>query len=432
VRIALASATGALGLLYLWGGLAEAGAGGSSAWLGVDRWAFVGRPWPILLVATAVVVGLAVHARPAEARRIATTAGAALDRRPVRLALATTTALVFWLVNNRHENLDGSLLQGKFEAAGPAGFASPDEMLELYVHWRVWSLLHDLWGWDVAQTYRLISALAGGVAVLIALAFSRRFPASRRPALIAGLFVGGWVLVFFGDVENYALLNVLVLGYLVAALRFLDGEAALWPVGVLLGLAVLFHLEALVLAPSMLVLAVVARRRGRGSDAVLAVAAAAALVVFGVLFFLSSGLTVADFTQHSQISANGGGWNRFLAPADPAYFWGQAQLVLLLAPGVVLLPAALAVRRWRGDLHTIFLAVAAVGPLSMVALWRAQLGQYDDWNLYAVVAQPITLLVLTRLVTGPRVWGRAPWLVAFVVLAGTQAGAWVAAHHWLA
>jgi ABC-type transporter Mla maintaining outer membrane lipid asymmetry permease subunit MlaE len=68
----------------------------------------------------------------------------------------------------------------------------------------------------------------------------------------------------------------------------------------------------------------------------------------------------------------------------------------------------------------------------MVALWRAQLGQYDDWNLYALAAQPIALLVFTRLVAGVRAWYRAPWLAAFVVLAATQAGAWVAEHHWLA
>jgi hypothetical protein len=433
VRIALATATSALGLLYLWRGLTEHGTAESTTWLGLDRWAFAGRPWPVVLAAAAVAAGLGVHARPDVARRLATITGAALDRRSVRIATAAAATLAFWLVNNRYENSDGSMLQEKFAGAGPSGFVTPDEMLELYVHWRLWNVLHGLWGWDVAQTYRLVSALAGGAAVLIVLGFVRRFPASRRFALVAGLFAGGWVLVFFGDVEDYSVTNALVLGYLVAALRFLDDdEAALWPVGVLLGVATLFHLEALVLTPSLLVLARIASRRGHRRDAVLAVTAVPVLVLAGFLFFLGNGFTLDDVVLHSQISADGGEWSRYFAPADASYFWRQFQLLLLLAPTVVLLPAALAVRRLRSDVHAIFLAAAAVGALLMVVLWRAQLGQYGDWNLYAVAAQPIALLVLTRLGVGDRMRGNAAWLAAFLVLAATQAGAWVAEHHWLA
>ena len=68
-------------------------------------------------------------------------------------------------------------------------------------------------------------------------------------------------MVFFGDVENYTLTAVVALGYLAGALRFLDDEgASLWPLGLLLGLGVLCHLETLVLGPSLLVLVVLSGR----------------------------------------------------------------------------------------------------------------------------------------------------------------------------
>src|SRR5205807_1009385 len=113
---------------------------------------------------------------------------------------------------------------------------------ELYLHSRLWEMLNSAWGWDVAQTYRVVSCLAGGVAVYLGLGLIRRFPAPRWPFVVLGLFAGGWVLIFFGDVENYTLTNVVVLAYLGAALRFLDEErhitekdGRLWPVGVILG-----------------------------------------------------------------------------------------------------------------------------------------------------------------------------------------------------
>jgi hypothetical protein len=49
----------------------------------------------------------------------------------------------------------------------------------------------------------------------------------------------------------------------------------------------------------------------------------------------------------------------------------------------------------------------------MVVVWRAQLSVFDDWNLYAIAAPPLILLVVSGL---RRV--SAPWMTAFVVLAG--------------
>jgi hypothetical protein len=396
--VVLGACVAVLGSLYLWRGLAVPHtAPGPTTWFGVDRWAILGRGWAIVFAALAAAAGCA-------AGRVRV--DVALERRAVRVAAAGVATGVFWLLSDRTENLDGSLLQAKFTAALPGGFATHDEMLELYLHSRLWAGLHALWGWDVAQTYRLVSCLAGGAAVLLAIRIVRRFP---EPLLVLGLLgAGGWVLVFFGDVENYTLLAVVALGYLAAALRCLDEPAApVWPLGLLVGFGALCHLEMLVLAPSLLVL--VRRRRD-----LLALLGVPAVLALGLWWFDRHGLPIAELAT-SQAAADGGDWGRYLFPDGATGWWLQLQLLLLLAPALVLLPAC----RFAGR-RSLFLAVAAAGGLLLVVVWRAQLGVFEDWNLYAVAAPPLLLLVASGL-RRPA----APWMAAFVVLAGSQTLAWV-------
>lgn len=436
----VAVATCTLGGLYLWRALVapvplhRGTDPESTSWLGMDRWAFLGRPWALFFVALAVVAGLVVARWPMQIRRVALAGAATLDRTWVRALLAAASVIGFWFTRNHQENLDGSLLQQKIAAgvAANGSFVTHDEMLELYLHSRLWEMTNSAWGWDVAHTYRVVSCLAGGVAVYLALGLIRRFPATRWPFVVLGLFAGGWVLIFFGDVENYTLTNVVVLAYLGAALRFLDEkDARLWPVGVILGLGTLCHLEMLVLAPSLLVLLVTAYRRGRRLDAALAAGAGPLLLAAALWFFDHHGLPISNLTTHSQISAQGGNFGSFLSPPSPDYVWMQLQLLLLLAPAVALLPALLVgASRPRGP-YSLFLGVASAGPILMVMLWRAQLGEYEDWNLYAIAAPPLGLFVFGALAMQQRIGRQAPWLVAALVLMGSQSLAWVLEHHLL-
>jgi hypothetical protein len=424
-----------LGALYLRHGLVAPPPDGEPAatrWLGVDQWAFVGARWAGLFAAAAALAGLAVAWRPDLAARAAAAVGRALDGLAVRAAIAAAVTVVCWMASSRRENLDGSLLQQKIADAVPrsGAFVTHDEMLELYLHSRLWAVMHATLGWDVAQTYRAASCVGGGVAAFVALGLVLRLPRARRLLAAAGLLAGGWVLVFFGDVENYTWANVVVLVYLAAALRFLDDERArLWPAAAALATGALFHLETLVLGPSLLVLAAVAAARGRRGEAVAAVLLVPGVLAAALGWFDVHGLPVADLFTHSQISAQGGNWSRFLAPADAHYLWNQIQLVLLLAPAVVLLPALLVDRGFRGDPRTVFLSAAAAGGLLLAFLWRAQLGPAGDWDLYAVAAQPLALLVVTWLTAGPQLRTRAPRVVVLLVLAATHTAAWIAANH---
>src|SRR6185295_18544896 len=64
------------------------------------------------------------------------------------------------------------------------------------------------------------------------------------------LVTQGYMQIFFGYVEIYALAAAANAIYVLAALRFLDDGAPLWPAALALNLAVALHLSAVVLAPS--------------------------------------------------------------------------------------------------------------------------------------------------------------------------------------
>ena len=75
------------------------------------------------------------------------------------------------------------------------------------------------------------------------------------------------------------------------------------------------------------------------------------------------------------------------------YYVDQLNLLLLLCPGVAMLIPFLAWRRQRSGETTTFLGVAAICMLVFQAVWKAQLGVFDDWNLYAIGGVIVSLLI---------------------------------------
>jgi hypothetical protein len=407
---------------------------GATRWLGVDQWGTAGPVWTLVFLALAATAGLLVLRRFDACRRWAETSGRALDSRAVRLALAAAAGVLFWTLSTRLINADGQVLARKFQSdASVKEIGSRllhDEMLEFELHYRLWNFAHDRFGWSVETVYRLASCLAGAAAAYVVLGVARRFAPSRRPLLVAGVFLGAWIQLFFGDVENYTVANALVVAYFAASLRSLADDGPAWPAFALFGAAVVFHDEALVFGPSLLVVGWTALDRGRDRDLAAGVALSVSIVVGVVWWFDSHGLPIGDLFRRCHLLGDGGHWDRCLLRLEGETLWLQAQLLLLLAPSVVLVPALFAAGRIAHGRRTTFLVLAALGALAMHFAWYPALGTYDDWNLYAVVAQPIGLLVWTCVAEGPLGRVRAAWFAAFVVLAASHAGTWIVGNHF--
>ncbi|MBI5710874.1 MAG: tetratricopeptide repeat protein [Candidatus Eisenbacteria bacterium] len=290
--------------------------------------------------------------------------------------LAAGSGTLFWLLRVRHTFLgDGNPLSANL-ARGER--FHPHEPLTVLLHHQVYVLARGLFAapgrepaevaWD---TVALGSVVAGALFVLVAWLLAAELvragrasqPASGRAGPAGGaregraptalaflvLLAQGYVLLFFGYVENYTFQALAVALYLLVALRFLRGAAPLLaPAGVLV-LGVCLDLSSVILAPSLLVLAAHGFVRHRAGatlrdlalGAALAAGAGAALAALGGGYSLPG--TLRDMLQ---LAARGHGAQAF----EPGYLLSWIHLrdfaneQLLIGPLAALLfvPAALA------------------------------------------------------------------------------------------
>lgn len=353
---------------------------------------FLSHPaWSVgLLLVTACLFTLLPMRGPS-----AVAATGPLQRRARLVMVGLLSAGAFFLLRNNFINEDGMQFARKFARDIPVSGAhvTHDEMWELFVHSRFWHWTHGQWGWSVELSYQVLSALAGGLFVVLLYLYARRaFP--RMPPLFMLFAVsGGYMQLFFGDVENYTLTSVLVLAYFFAARRHIEnGNTSTIP-SLLLGTAITFHLLALSLLPSLLYLLYRRWESGSRGEVLRAVGALGGVIGGTLLWFHFHGLHLRNLWYHSHVFGHGGDVIGMLAPLSAVYYVELFSLLLLLMPVVLLLlPDARHILQWRDPVHT-HLLVAALGMSLYVLLWEAKLGVRQDWNLYAPAALPWMLLV---------------------------------------
>ena len=351
-----------------------------------------------------------------------------IDDQATALVAAALSWPVFWGLRTNWLNADGNMLTPKLEADVPllGAHLTHDELLELFVHSRVWHYTHEWWGWSVVVAYQVVSCTAGALFIYALVRLARRLAPAAPWLFVAGVLAGGYMQLFFGDVENYTVTAAIVALYALAALRFLAGEVPLWVPAVTLAVAACFHLESAWLWPSAVYLAVVSYRRRRGDASEAIVAAALASTVLGATFvyFQFHGLPLMRFfSSHAGHALR---MNGVFAIGMPLRYYGeQLQLLLLLCPAVVMVIPLVAWRRFGGDEITVFLGLSALSMLLLQAIWRSQIGVLDDWNLYSVGGM-LTSLFVWRAIAGAAVT-RAMRLTA----AACAAVGWLHSYAWI-
>jgi hypothetical protein len=213
------------------------------------------------------------------------------------------------------------------------------------------------------------------------------------------------------------------------ALRFLEGEVGLWVPTVLLAVAICFHLLAGWLIPSLLYLFSVAwRRRGDVRELARSSALGTVIVVAVVAYLNFHGLPVRRFfSSHAGHALR---FNGVFAIGMPAtYYIEQLNLLLLLGPAILMIVPLVIWRRCEaGDVNR-FLMVAAGVMLTFQFIWRAQLGVYNDWNLFAIGALVVTTC-LWRLIASAARTRQLRVAASGIALAGwAHTYAWVVSNH---
>ena len=312
-----------------------------------------------------------------------------------RIVTSVIAVGVFFILRSNFINPDGVEFTQKFLTDIPLrGFhATHDEMWELYLHSRFWFYTNQYFDWSVELSYQVLSCLAGGVFIFLLLTYcSKLFPDSPFYAFVMCI-AGGYMQLFFGDIENYTLTSALLMGYFLVSALFLEKNISIVYPSALLAIAITFHLLSGFLLPSLLFLYIVSWRRDEKHLVLYAIASFCIIIGSTLLFFHLNGLPLSELWYNSHAFGHGGNILSMLVTPSLRYYFSIINLAFLLVPAWVLLFPLVIYKRITKDAMNIHLLIAAGGMAVLVLVWKAGLGVYNDWNLFAPAALPVSFLV---------------------------------------
>jgi len=112
-----------------------------------------------------------------------------------------------------------------------------------------------------------------------------------------------------------------------------------------------------------------------------------------------------------------------------SYYTDQVRLLLLLCPAVgMLVPLVFSLRK-AADEYTRFLGIAAVTMLIFQAIWRADLGVFDDWNLYAIGGMVIALFIWRYVAVAASTTPKRMAAAGMAAIGWLNTYAWIMANH---
>lgn len=249
----------------------------------------------------------------------------------------------------------------------------------------------------VITAYRFTAFFSGLLFLGVAAWLARKlYPEMhRRLLLIGALITGGYSLMFFGYVENYAIVLVAVLLFTGLGVLVVRGTVPHWYAWLAVGLATFCHVFGLMLVPAAAYLSLRETRWGRTFGGLrksqkvvlaalagvtgLAMTIAAAHATYTLRFVLLP-LWPDQFTME--------GYTVFA----PAHLLDTANLILLLCPGVAVGAITIAGGgTWssRDRAELFFLGWTSVTVAAALFVVDPKLGMPRDWDLFAFLGIPL-------------------------------------------
>ena len=166
---------------------------------------------------------------------------------------------LFWIFRNRLHLLG----DGYFRIQDlPEGRLHPQEWLDGFIHLMVFRTATRLTAsWTPEFTYAAISVLCGGVSIFVSLKLASFLGKNgfQKTVIFFFLITLGSVQLFFGYVESYTILQVMLLAYIWFSARCLAGKNSIYPALLTLVISIGLHITSLMYVPSFIYL--LARRR---------------------------------------------------------------------------------------------------------------------------------------------------------------------------
>ncbi len=252
---------------------------------------------------------------------------------------------------------------------------------------------------DALGVYRTIAWGAGILAVVGTFAAAARlFDDSIRRVLFAlGVLSGGYMLLFFGYVENYAIFVLMVILFCLLGSLAALGRIPRWWILLPMAAASFYHIFGVTLLPAAAYLLLqdtgIGRRLDRLSPGTRWLLVA--LVAIAGLFLFAWFYSTSYFFRFSFVPIVS---NRFTVDGytllSLPHLADLVNLLVLLSPGILLV--ALAIRH-RGVKYLIerpvyrFLGLSALGSWGAAFIFDPKLGMPRDWDLFSLTGVPLVI-----------------------------------------
>ncbi len=306
-----------------------------------------------------------------------------------------------------------------------------DEMWESNLHFNAYILLHTFLGTDVLASYRLLSCLAAPFFLYILLIFSRRLVPDKALSLSMFIMSGGFVQLFFGDMEYYTISITLVIAYFYLAYAFLQEETSFVTPAMMLALAMTFHMEALYLLPTLFFLSIVAIQRRDGFEVICGWFGLFILVSLTLMFFVNNGNPLNNMVDTSWgLGRNGNVLANFLTNT-PLLFIARLNMVTLVFPAIWLLVPLLGFSRIKLDPFNGFLLTGACCGIPFSLVWVSSIGLYSDWNLFSMPLFPAILLVGYNLIGHTHFSRKTALLYGLTAFSSLISYGWIVSNHFI-
>lgn len=303
--------------------------------------------------------------------------------------------VLFWFFRSQEPGGDGDLIV-RFTESG--AWAIKSEFFGQAVFQAAYKVVKPM-GYDGRVALHVMTCLAG---FFTAAGFFRtlRVLGPPMPWLGIGLFAAsGIVRLCFGHMEYYAWFLAMMTLWNVSAIRFLRGEAGGLQVGLWFSLGVWFHQGFAFALPALLILPYLARR-GDDFPKMLMGLWPVAVLIFFRKFPLLSPISLEGHSHNLNyvpfvLEPDGEWLYTMFSWAHLADILHASALRAVLAWPLLGIVFLLRTKKlfWTPDRITVFLLVQWAGFLFFVVTWHPNLGIPADWDLFAIEALPVILLL---------------------------------------
>jgi Flp pilus assembly protein TadD len=237
--------------------------------------------------------------------------------------------------------------------------------------------------------YKGISCLSGISYVLLAVWFCRIVTnhVRKRAIVLVALLTVPSIQLFFGYAENYSLLHLGVMAYVLLAFRAMRGSVSPYAASLCLGVLIPIHLSAVLLVPSLIL--VISKTLRTRSTALLLMSA----ITVAILWLMD--FDIAALIAHSGSGANtlnltGTDAMRPYGLLSAAHILDWLNLYLLIAPAALLVLPVCGCRLPNTD-DLRFLLTLSVPAIAFTFVVNPEIGAFRDWDVLSLPAIPLAI-----------------------------------------